>query len=154
MENDSFRLHTLKPAPGSRKNRKRVGRGHSAGGGKTSGRGQKGQKSRSGYHARAGFEGGQMPLLRRVPKLGGFTNRNRKVFAVVNVSALERFDGGSEVGPADLARAGLIKKEKEPVKILGDGDLTKGLTVHANAFTGTARSKIEAAGGKAVVIES
>lgn len=152
-ENDQMRLHNLKPAPGSRKERKRVGRGHSAGGGKRAGRGQKGQKSRSGSNRKPGFEGGQMPLLRRVPKLGGFTPRNRKVYAVVNVSALEdRFEKDGVVDPASLAKAGLIKKERESVKILGDGELKTSLTVRAHAFTRSAREKIEAAGGTAEVI--
>jgi large subunit ribosomal protein L15 len=150
MENkDRIRLHNLKPAPGSRKGRKRVGRGESAGGGKTCGRGQKGQKARG--KTRPGFEGGQMPLVRRVPKLGGFTPRKRNVFAVVNVSELARFEGG-EVDPAALAAAGLINRERDRVKILGDGELNVSVTVKAHAFTGSAREKIEAAGGKAEVI--
>jgi len=150
MENeDRIRLHNLKPAPGSRKGRKRVGRGESAGGGKTCGRGQKGQKARG--KTRPSFEGGQMPLVRRVPKLGGFTPRKRNVFAVVNVSELARFEGG-EVDPAALAAAGLINKERDRVKILGDGELNVSVTVKAHAFTGSAREKIEAAGGKAEVI--
>jgi large subunit ribosomal protein L15 len=152
MGEDDIRLHNLKPPPGSRKERKRVGRGESAGGGKTSGRGQKGQNARSGSHRNPGFEGGQMPLYRRIPKLGGFTPRKRKVYAVVNVSDLERFDAGLTVDPASLAQAGLIKKERESVKILGDGELNTSLTVRAHAFTRTAREKIEAAGGKAEVI--
>jgi len=150
MENqDQMRLHNLKPAPGSRKDRKRVGRGESAGGGKTCGRGQKGQKARG--KTRPGFEGGQMPLARRLPKLGGFTPRKRNVFAVVNVSELARFETG-EVDPAALAAAGLIKKETERVKILGDGELSASITVKAHAFSSSAREKIEAAGGKAEVI--
>jgi len=152
MEENDIRLHNLKPAPGSRRDRKRVGRGESAGGGKTSGRGQKGQNSRSGSHKNPGFEGGQMPLYRRLPKLGGFTPRKRKVYAVVNVSELERFDKDQVVDPASLAKSGLIKKERESVKILGDGELNISLTVRAHAFTRTAREKIEAAGGKAEVI--
>ncbi len=152
MEDNDIRLHNLKPPAGSRKDRKRVGRGESAGGGKTSGRGQKGQNARSGSHRNPGFEGGQMPLYRRVPKLGGFTPRKRKVYAVVNVSDLQRFDDGLVVDPASLAQAGLIRKERENVKILGDGELKTSLTVRAHAFTRTAREKIEAAGGKAEVI--
>jgi len=151
-ENDRIGLHNLKPAPGSRRNRKRVGRGGSAGGGKTAGRGQKGQNSRSGASRKPGFEGGQMPLVRRIPKLGGFTPRNRKVYAVVNVSDLERFEKDQVVDPSMLAATGLIKKERESVKILGDGELNTTLTVKAHAFTRTAREKIEAAGGKAEVI--
>lgn len=152
MEEKEIRLHNLKPAAGSRKERKRVGRGRNAGGGKTSGRGQKGQNARSGSQSKVGFEGGQMPLLRRVPKLGGFTPRNRTVYALVNVSALERFDKDQVVEPTSLAAAGLIKKGRENVKILGDGELNTSLTVRAHAFTRTARQKIEAAGGKAEVI--
>jgi large subunit ribosomal protein L15 len=151
-ENERISLHNLKPAPGSRRNRKRLGRGRSAGGGKTAGRGQKGQNSRSGSHRKPGFEGGQMPLVRRIPKLGGFTPRNRKVYAVVNVSDLERFNKDQVVDPASLVGAGLIKKEREAVKILGDGELKTSLTVRAHAFTRAAREKIEAAGGKAEVI--
>jgi large subunit ribosomal protein L15 len=152
MEDHDIRLHNLKPAPGSRKARKRVGRGRSSGHGKTSGRGQKGQNSRSGSHSNPGFEGGQMPLFRRVPKLGGFTPRKRKVYAVVNVFELDRFESEQVVDPASLASAGLIKKERESVKILGDGELNTSLTVRAHAFTRGAREKIEAAGGKAEVI--
>jgi large subunit ribosomal protein L15 len=151
-QNDQIRLHNLQPAPGSRKNRKRVGRGKGSGSGKTAGRGQKGQNSRSGSHRNPGFEGGQMPLYRRIPKLGGFTPRNRKVYAVVNVVDLERFEANMVVDPAALAGVGLIKKERENVKILGDGELKTSLTVRAHAFTRTAREKIEAAGGKAEVI--
>jgi len=151
-ENERIGLHNLKPAPGSRRNRKRLGRGRSAGGGKTAGRGQKGQNSRSGSHRKPGFEGGQMPLVRRIPKLGGFTPRNRRVYAVVNVSELERFEKDQVVDPASLVGAGLIKKERESVKILGDGELRTSLTVRAHAFTRAAREKIEAAGGKAEVI--
>jgi large subunit ribosomal protein L15 len=151
-EDERIGLHNLKPAPGSRRNRKRVGRGRSAGGGKTAGRGQKGQNSRSGSRRKPGFEGGQMPLLRRIPKLGGFTPRNRKVYAVVNVSDLDRFEKDQVVDPALLAGAGLIRKERESVKILGDGELKTSLTVRAHAFTRAAREKIEAAGGKAEVI--
>lgn len=149
---EQMRLHNLKPAPGSRRERKRVGRGKGAGGGKTSGRGMKGQNARSGSHSKVGFEGGQMPLVRRVPKLPGFTPRKRKVYEIVNVSDLERFEGPAVVDPAALAGAGLIKKEHEPVKILGDGDLSRSLTVRAHAFTRSAKEKIEAAGGRVEVI--
>lgn len=152
MEDEGLRLHNLKPAPGSRRKRKRVGRGHAAGGGKTAGRGQKGQNSRSGSHSKIGFEGGQMPLTRRVPKLGGFTPRNRKEYALVNVRDLARFGAGETVDPASLVRKGLIKKERYSVKILGDGELSLSLTVRAHAFTESARQKIEAAGGTAEVI--
>ena len=149
---EEIRLHSLKPAPGSRKKRKRVGRGESAGGGKTSGRGQKGQNSRSGSSSKPGFEGGQMPLLRRVPKLGGFTPRNRVAYSIVNVRELERFEPGDVVDPERLAAVGLLKKAGGPVKILGDGELSKSLTVKAHAFTEGARTKIVEAGGKAEVI--
>ena len=152
-ENEQIRLHNLKPAPGARKDRKRIGRGQGSGSGHTAGRGHKGQNARSGSSKNPGFEGGQMPLYRRVPKLGGFTPRNRKVYAVVNVSDLEeRFEKDALVDPATLAASGLIKKERESVKILGDGELTLSLTVRAHAFTRSARDKIEAAGGKAEVI--
>lgn len=152
-ENEQIRLHNLKPAPGSRKDRKRIGRGRGSGTGKTAGRGQKGQNSRSGSSKNPGFEGGQMPLYRRLPKLGGFTPRNRKIYAIVNVRDLEgAFEKDSVVDPAALAASGLIKKERESVKVLGDGELTKGMTVRAHAFTKTAREKIEAAGGTAEVI--
>ncbi|MFH1150586.1 MAG: 50S ribosomal protein L15 [Actinomycetota bacterium] len=147
-----MRLHNLKPAPGSRRERKRIGRGHSAGGGKTAGRGQKGQNARSGSHSKIGFEGGQMPLTRRVPKLGGFTPRTRKEYALVNVRDLARFKAGDTVDPAVLAREGLIRKERYQVKILGDGELSLKLTVKAHAFTESARRKIEEAGGSAEVI--
>ncbi|MBU1670388.1 MAG: 50S ribosomal protein L15 [Actinobacteria bacterium] len=147
-----MRLHNLKPAPGSRRERKRIGRGHSAGGGKTAGRGQKGQNARSGSHSKIGFEGGQMPLTRRVPKLGGFTPRTRREYALVNVRDLARFKAGDTVDPAVLAREGLIRKERYQVKILGDGELSLKLTVKAHAFTESARRKIEEAGGSAEVI--
>lgn len=151
-EKESYRLHNLKPPPNSSKDRKRVGRGRSAGGGKTCGRGTKGQKARSGSKRKIGFEGGQMPLLRRVPKLGGFKPLSRKVYTVVNVRDLDRFEEGTVVDPASLAEAGLIDKEREIVKILGEGEVTKSLQVRANAFSNSAREKIEAAGGSAEVI--
>lgn len=152
-ENEQIRLHNLKPAPGARGERKRVGRGQGSGHGRRAGRGQKGQNARSGSHRNPGFEGGQMPLYRRLPKLGGFTPRNRRVYATVNVRDLEaRFEKGAVVDPAAMAASGLIKKERDSVKILGDGDLTRSLTVKAHAFTRGAREKIEAAGGKAEVI--
>ncbi len=147
-----MRIHDLKPAPGSVKKRKRVGRGHGSGHGGTSGRGHKGQLSRSGGGKGPGFEGGQNPLHRRLPKLPGFTNHFRKVYETVNVSQLERFEEGSEVNAELLAGSGLIRKADLPVKILGDGDLKKKLTVKAAAFTGSAREKIESAGGQAEVI--
>ena len=132
------------------KNKKRVGRGIAAGQGKTAGKGHKGQKARSGA-PRVGFEGGQMPLYRRIPKRG-FTNRNSKDIEAVNVSALERFDNDTEVTIATLIEAGVIKDAKDGVKILGNGELTKKLTVKVNAFSEGAKAKIEALGGKAEVI--
>ncbi|MBU4174442.1 MAG: 50S ribosomal protein L15 [Actinobacteria bacterium] len=147
-----MRLHNLKPAPDSRKARKRVGRGHGAGGGGTSGRGHKGQRARSGSRRKPGFEGGQMPLVRRIPKLGGFTPRKRTVYALVNVHQLDRFTTDDVVDPVALAEAGLVKKERGRVKILGSGELNTSLTVKAHAFSRSAREKIEAAGGKAEVV--
>ncbi len=147
-----MRIHDLKPAPGSVKKRKRVGRGRSSGHGKTSGRGHGGQLSRSGGGKGPGFEGGQNPLARRLPKLPGFTNHWRKVFATVNVSQLERYADGAEVDAAKLSEDGLIRKAEMPLKVLGDGELKKKLTVKAAAFTGTAKEKIEKAGGTAEVV--
>lgn len=149
---EGIRLHNLKPAPDSRKARKRVGRGHGAGGGGTGGRGHKGQNARSGARRKPGFEGGQMPLVRRIPKLGGFTPRNRKIYALVNVYQLDRFAADDVVDPSALARAGLVKKERGRVKILGGGELNTSLTVKAHAFSRGAREKIESAGGKAEVL--
>jgi large subunit ribosomal protein L15 len=151
-------LHDLAPAPGSHRERKRVGRGPGSGKGKTSGRGQKGQKSRSGSHRmRPGFEGGQMPLYMRVGKLRGPNNRTsmpmgpfRTHTTPVNVGALERFDAGTEVTPELLADARLVRRKRTPIKILGDGELTKKLTVHAHGFSKRAIEVIEAAGGSVV----
>ncbi len=143
-----MRIHDLRPAPGSVKKRKRVGRGHGSGSGKTSGRGHNGQLSRSGGGKGPGFEGGQNPLQRRLPKLPGFTNRFRKVFEIVNVEQLEQFEKDSTIDKEALAAKGLIKKVKAPIKILGDGELSKKLTVKADAFTASARQKIQAAGGE------
>jgi large subunit ribosomal protein L15 len=142
-----MKLHELKPAPGSRKAPKRVGRGPASGTGKTAGRGDKGQKSRSGYSSMRGFEGGQMPLHRRLPKRG-FTNLFRTEYRTVNVERLNGFEAGSVVDPEALQRAGLLKKGRSGVKILGHGELKVALTVKAHRFTGTAAQKIEAAGGK------
>ena len=144
-----MKLSDLSPAPGSRRSRKRVGRGPGSGNGKTAGRGHKGQKSRSGYRKRAGFEGGQMPLVRRVPKRG-FTNVFRIEYEVVNVGRLDGLEG--EVTPEGLAAAGLVKAGR-PVKILADGELTTALKVSAHKFSRAAREKIEAAGGSCEVIE-
>ena len=142
-------LSNLKPAAGSTHN-DNFRRGHGSGNGKTAGKGHKGQKARSGA-PRVGFEGGQMPLYRRIPKRG-FTNRNSKDIEAVNVSALERFDNDTEVTIATLIEAGVIKDAKDGVKILGNGELTKKLTVKVNAFSEGAKAKIEALGGKAEVI--
>ena len=144
-------LSNLKAAEGSvHSDNFRRGRGHGSGNGKTAGKGHKGQKARSGA-PRVGFEGGQMPLYRRIPKRG-FTNRNSKDIEAVNVSALERFDNDTEVTIATLIEAGVIKDAKDGVKILGNGELTKKLTVKVNAFSEGAKAKIEALGGKAEVI--
>ena len=142
-----MKLHDLKPAPNSRRSPKRVGRGPGSGTGKTAGRGQDGQKSRSGYSRMRGFEGGQMPLHRRLPKRG-FTNIFRTEYRTVNVDRLNRFDAGTVIDPEMLQSAGLLRKGKHNVKVLGNGDLKVALTVKAHRFTGTAASKIEAAGGK------
>ncbi len=146
-----MKLHELKPAEGSTKARKRVGRGSGSGLGNTSGRGDKGQKSRSGGGVRPGFEGGQMPLIRRLPKRG-FTNIFSKEYTVINVSDLEeRFEAGAEVTIESLFDTGLVKKVKDGVKILGDGELTKSLTVKVQKVSKTAAEKITAAGGKVEV---
>ena len=144
-------LSNLQPAAGSKHSDNfRRGRGHGSGNGKTAGKGHKGQKARSGA-PRVGFEGGQMPLYRRIPKRG-FLNRNTKDIVAINVSALEKFEDGATVDIAALLEAGVIKDEKDGVKILGNGELTKKLTVQANAFSASAVEKIEALGGKAEVI--
>ncbi len=146
-----MKLNELKPAEGSKKVRNRVGRGIGSGNGKTSGRGHKGQNARSGGGVRPGFEGGQMPLYRRLPKVG-FTNIFAKEYVTVNVSELERFEDGTEVTKELLKEAGVISKYKDGVKILGRGELTKKLTVKVNKLTATAAEKIEKAGGKVEVI--
>lgn len=138
-----MKLHELQPAAGSKRTRKRIGRGRGSGTGKTAGRGHKGQKSRSGYRRRAGFEGGQMPLIRRVPKRG-FHNLFRREYSVVNLTQLADMSG--EVTPESLAEAGLVRTDAR-VKILGDGELGAALTVRAHKFSRSARQKIEAAGG-------
>jgi large subunit ribosomal protein L15 len=142
-----MKLHELKPAAGSRKKRRRIGRGPGSGTGKTAGRGEKGQKSRTGYSSKRAFEGGQMPLVRRVPKRG-FVNIFRTEYRTVNVNRLNKFDAGTVVGPDLLLGSGMLKKGKDGVKILGNGDLSVSLTVQAHRFTKTAIEKIEAAGGK------
>ncbi len=144
-----MKLHELKPAEGSRQVRNRVGRGTSSGNGKTAGRGQKGQKARS--KVRLGFEGGQMPLFRRMPKRG-FNNINRNESAIVNLETLNKFEDGAEVTPALMVEAGIVKNEKDGVKVLGNGELNKKLTVKANKFSASAKAAIEAAGGQAEVM--
>ena len=139
-------LSNLKPKKGARHAKKRLGRGPGSGHGKTAGRGEKGQKSRSGYSGKRGFEGGQMPLHRRIPKRG-FTNIFKTDYAVVNVSDLERFDNGATVDEAALRQAGLVKGRNDGIKVLGNGKLSKKLTVSATRFSETARKSIEAAGG-------
>ncbi|MFR0671649.1 MAG: 50S ribosomal protein L15 [Veillonella parvula] len=147
-----MKLHELQPAAGSKKTRTRVGRGLGSGLGKTSGRGQKGQNSRSGGGVRSGFEGGQMPLYRRLPKRG-FNNVFAKQYAEVNVAQLNRFEDGATVDPVALIEAGILKNVRDGIRILGNGTLeTKNLTVIANGFTKAAEEKITAAGGKVEVI--
>ncbi len=145
-------LNSLKPKKGARHAKKRVGRGPGSGHGKTSSRGEKGQKSRSGYKSKPGFEGGQMPLQRRLPKRG-FTNIFKKDHAVINVADLERFDNGATVDEGALREAGLIKGRHDGIKILGNGNLTKKLTGQATGFSASARRQIEAAGGSCQEIE-
>ena len=143
-------LSTLRPAEGSKKDVFRKGRGHGSGNGKTAGKGHKGQKARSGA-PRPGFEGGQMPLFRRIPKRG-FTDRNSKTIVGINVSALEVFDNDAVVTIEALKEKGIVKNSRDGIKILGDGELTKKLTVQVNAYSKSAAEKIEALGGKAEVI--
>ncbi|EHS7172228.1 50S ribosomal protein L15 [Staphylococcus pseudintermedius] len=146
-----MKLHELKPSEGSRKLRNRVGRGAGTGNGKTSGRGQKGQKARSGGGVRPGFEGGQLPLFRRIPKRG-FTNINRKEYAIVNLDQLNQFEDGTEVTPELLIETGVVKNEKAGIKVLGNGSLEKKLTVKAHKFSASANAAIEAKGGAQEVI--
>ncbi len=146
-----MKLHELSPAFGSTKESKRIGRGHGSGNGKTAGKGHKGQKARAGHGMRPGFEGGQMPLQRRVPKRG-FNNIFAKDWCAVNVAALEVFEDGATVDAAALAEKKIISKTGLPVKVLGNGKLSKNLTVKLNAFSASAAEKIAAAGGKAEVI--
>ncbi len=148
----AMRLDEFRPAPGARKRPKRIGRGPGSGHGKTAGRGHKGQKARSGGGTRSGFEGGQMPLYRRVPKRG-FAPRARRVYAVVNLRSLEAFTAGSVVDPERLAEAGLIKKsERGLVKLLGEGEVAHALTVKVHAISASAKGKVEAAGGVVEVL--
>ena len=146
-----MRLHDLRPAEGSTKSKKRVGRGTGSGLGTTAGRGMNGQNSRSGGGVRPGFEGGQIPLFRRIPKRG-FNNKFKKQWTIVNVELLNDFEDGTEITPDVLLQTGVVSKIEYGIKILGDGELNKKLTVKANKFTQSAISKIEAAGGKAEVI--
>ncbi|MEK3979658.1 LSU ribosomal protein L15P [Psychrobacillus sp. OK028] len=146
-----MKLHELKPSEGSRSSRKRIGRGIGSGTGKTSGKGHKGQNARSGGGVRPGFEGGQNPLFRRLPKRG-FTNINRKEFAIVNLDTLNRFEEGTEVTPALLIETGVVSSEKSGIKILGNGTLDKKLTVRAHKFSASAKEAIENAGGSTEVV--
>lgn len=147
-----MKLHELSPVEGSKKNAKRIGRGHGSGWGKTAGKGHKGQKARAGHGMRPGFEGGQMPLQRRIPKRG-FNNIFAKEIVIVNVGTLEKkFENGATVDTEALLNAGIIKNSFDGVKILSNGTLTKSLTVKATAFSESAKEKIEAVGGKAEVV--
>ncbi len=146
-----MKLHELSPAPGSVRDVKRIGRGHGSGNGKTAGKGHKGQKARAGRGIRAGFEGGQMPLHRRIPKRG-FNNIFATPYVAINVAALNRFEDGAVVNTEALLNAGIINKAPYGVKILGNGKIEKKLTVQVAAFSESAKAKIEAAGGKAEVI--
>ncbi|WP_282938069.1 50S ribosomal protein L15 [Paenibacillus sp. RC67] len=146
-----MKLHELSSAEGSRKTRKRVGRGIGSGMGKTATRGHKGQNSRSGGGVRPGFEGGQNPLYRRLPKRG-FTNQFRKEFAIVNLTELNKFAAGTEVTPEVLLESGIVKNARDGIKILGNGEITVQLNVKANKFSQSAVEKIQAAGGKTEVI--
>lgn len=144
-----LKQNSIAPAPGSRKNRKRVGRGNGSGHGTYSGRGCKGQKARAGNNkVRPGFEGGQLPLIKRLPRKRGFTNIFRIEYCIVSVGALNAFESGAEVTRETMLAAGLIKSATSPIKILADGEIDRPLTVRANKFSASAKAKIEAAGGK------
>lgn len=148
-----MRVHELFPAPGSTKDRKRIGQGPGSGTGKTSGKGHKGQKARAGGGVRPGFEGGQMPLYRRTPKRGFSNFRFAKNYQIVNVADLEnRFEAGAEITVNELYRAGLVSSLQKPVKVLGEGQISKNISISANAFSRQAAEKIQAAGGKAEVV--
>ncbi len=147
-----MKLHELAPAEGSKKEHFRVGRGHGSGNGKTAGKGHKGQNARSGGGVRPGFEGGQMPLYRRLPKRGFNNARFATNYAIVNVSDLDVFEDGAVVDAAALVESGLVNDQCDGIKILGNGEISKKLTVHAAAFSQSAKEKIEAAGGKAEVM--
>ena len=148
-----MRQDELAPASGSKKDRKRVGRGDGSGHGTYSGRGCKGQKSRAGYKMRPGFEGGQLPLIKRLPRKRGFTNIFRTEYSTVSINALNAFESGSEVTPEKLVEARMVKSLRNPIKILADGDIKHPLTVRANKFSASAKAKIEAAGGQAEEVE-
>ena len=148
-----MRQDELSPAPGSKTSRKRVGRGDGSGHGTYSGRGRKGQKSRSGYKINRGFEGGQLPLIKRLPRKRGFVNIFRAEYSVVNINKLSIFESGSEITPERLVAAGLVKSLRHPIKILGEGDINHPLSVKAHRFSTAAKAKIEAAGGRAEEVE-
>ncbi|TET66794.1 MAG: 50S ribosomal protein L15 [Dehalococcoidia bacterium] len=148
-----MRQDNLSPPPGSKHARKRVGRGDGSGHGTYSGRGSKGQKSRSGYKMRPGFEGGQLPLIKRLPRKRGFVNIFRIEYNIVNIDKLNIFESGSEVTPEKLLAAGLVKSLRKPIKILANGDVSQPFVVKANKFSAAAKAKIEAAGGKAEEVE-
>ena len=146
-----MKLHELRPVDGARKDGFRLGRGHGSGNGKTAGKGHKGQKARSGGLGKLGFEGGQTPLARRLPKRG-FTNFTRKEYAIINLDQLNRYEDGAEVNPTILKELGIVKSLKDGLKVLGEGELEKKLTVKAHKFSASAAAAIEKAGGKAEVI--
>lgn len=147
-----MRLQDLRPAPGATHRRKRVGRGIGSGMGKTATKGTKGQKARTGATPRLGFEGGQTPLHRRLPQRAGFRNINRKQYAIVNLDDLERFEAGTEVTPELLVGSGVVKSIKDGIKVLGNGEVAKALTVRAHAFSASAEAKLKAAGGTVEVL--
>lgn len=148
-----MRQNNITPPPGSRRARKRVGRGNASGHGTYAGKGLKGQKSRSGNKMRPGFEGGQLPLIKRLPRKRGFVNIFRKEYSIVNVDKLNVFEKGSEITPEKMHAAGLLKTLKHPVKILANGEVSHAVSVKANKFSAAAKAKIEAAGGKAEEVE-
>ena len=148
-----MRQDNLSPPAGSKRARKRVGRGNASGHGTYSGRGLKGQKARTGYKVRPGFEGGQLPLIKRLPQKRGFFNIFRTEYAIVNLDKLNVFESGSEITPEKLLAAGLVKSLRQPIKILADGEVSQPFVVKANKFSAAAKAKIEAAGGKAEEVE-
>ena len=148
-----MRLNELSPAPGAKKNRRRVGRGDASGHGTYSGRGRDGQKSRAGYRIKRGFEGGQLPLIKRLPQKRGFVNIFRIEYSVVNIAKLNMFESGSEVTPEKMVASGLVKSLRQPVKVLADGELTYPLSIKAHKFSAAAKAKSEAAGGSAEEVE-